>query len=184
MSVPLTPSADKNWITARWACLEESMVRSLTVISRLFQSTTHCRYRVYTKFFLTYTAISRRNRKVSPLGITALQPQSHIHLGTPYSCLSWELWDNRNCVVWANCRIFIAKHLGTLTTVFQSRDRQNVAGGPHASLVPLKCGQRSNSRNTKHTQFDKYLLHPYSYKNIIQNKLCYGSTTELLFMPK
>ena len=47
MSVPLTPSADKNWITARWACLEESMARSLTVISLLFQSTTHCRYRVY-----------------------------------------------------------------------------------------------------------------------------------------
>jgi len=33
MSVPLTRSADKNWITARWACLEESMARSLTVIS-------------------------------------------------------------------------------------------------------------------------------------------------------
>jgi hypothetical protein len=40
---------------------------------------------VYTKFLLTYTAISRRNRKVSPLGITALQPQSHFHLGTPYT---------------------------------------------------------------------------------------------------
>ena len=49
MSVPLTPSADKNWITARWACLEKSTARSLTVISLLFQSTTHCRYRVYTK---------------------------------------------------------------------------------------------------------------------------------------
>jgi hypothetical protein len=84
MSVPLTPSADKNYITARCACLEESMARSLTVISLLFQSTTHCHYRVYTKFFLTYTAISRRNRKVPPLGITALQPQSHFHLGTPY----------------------------------------------------------------------------------------------------
>jgi len=33
------------------------MARSLTVISPLFQSTTHCRYRVYTKFLLTYTAI-------------------------------------------------------------------------------------------------------------------------------
>jgi len=84
MSVPLTPSADKNWITARWACLEESMARSLTVISLLLQSTTHCRYRVYTKFLLTYTAIYRWNRKVLPLGITALQPQSHFHLGTPY----------------------------------------------------------------------------------------------------
>ena len=84
MSVPLTPSADKNWITARWACLEESMARSLTVISLLFQSTTHCRYRVYTKFLLTYTAIYRRNRKVLPLGIMALQPQSPFHLGTPY----------------------------------------------------------------------------------------------------
>jgi hypothetical protein len=76
--------ADKNWITARWACLEESMARSLTVISLLLQSTTHCRYRVYTKFRLTYTAIYRRNRKVLPLGITTLQPQSHFHLGTPY----------------------------------------------------------------------------------------------------
>ena len=60
------------------------MARSLTVISLLFQSTTHCRYRVYTKFLLTYTAIYRRNSKVLPLGITALQPQSHFHLGTPY----------------------------------------------------------------------------------------------------
>ena len=60
------------------------MARSLTVISLLFQSTTHCRYRVYTKFLLTYTAIYRRNCKVLPLGITALQPQSHFHLGTPY----------------------------------------------------------------------------------------------------
>jgi len=88
MSVPLTPSADKNWITARWACLEESMARSLTVIS-LCLSTTHCRYRVYTKFLLTYTAIYRRNRKVLPLGITALQPQSHFHLGTPYTTPQW-----------------------------------------------------------------------------------------------
>ena len=61
------------------------MARSLTVISLLFQSTTHCRYRVYTKFLLTYTAIYRRNRKVLPLGITAFQPQSHFHLGTPYT---------------------------------------------------------------------------------------------------
>jgi hypothetical protein len=61
------------------------MARSLTVISLLSQSTTHCRYRVYTKFPLTYTAIYRRNRKVLPLGITALQPQSHFHLGVPYS---------------------------------------------------------------------------------------------------
>jgi hypothetical protein len=60
------------------------MARSLTVISLLLQSTTHCRYRVYTKYFLTYTAIYRRNREVLPLGITALQPQSHFHLGTPY----------------------------------------------------------------------------------------------------
>ena len=60
------------------------MARSLTVISLLFQSTTHCRYRVYTKFLLTYTAIYGRNRKVLPLGITAFQPQSHFHLGTPY----------------------------------------------------------------------------------------------------
>ena len=63
-----------NWITARWACLEESMAWSLTVISLLFQSTTHCRYRVYTKFLLTYTAIYRRNCKVLLLGIMALQP--------------------------------------------------------------------------------------------------------------
>ena len=61
------------------------MARSLTVISLLLQSTTHCRYRVYTKFLLTYTAIYRGNRKVLPLGITALQPQSHFHLGTPYT---------------------------------------------------------------------------------------------------
>ena len=60
------------------------MARSLTVISLLFQSTIHCRYRVYTKFLLTYTATYRRNRKVLPLGITALQPQCHFHLGTPY----------------------------------------------------------------------------------------------------
>jgi hypothetical protein len=76
-----------NWFLsddARWACLEESIARSLTVISLLLQSTTHCRYRVNTKFLLTYTAIYRRNRKVLPLGITALQPQSHFHLGTPY----------------------------------------------------------------------------------------------------
>jgi hypothetical protein len=65
-----------NWFLsddARWACLEESMARSLTVISLLLQSTTHWSYRVYTKFLLTYTAIYRRNRKVLPLGITALQ---------------------------------------------------------------------------------------------------------------
>jgi len=61
------------------------MARSLTVISLLLQSTTHCRYRAYTKFLLTYTAIYRGNRKVLPLGITALQPQSHFHLGTPYT---------------------------------------------------------------------------------------------------
>ena len=85
MSVPLTPSADKNWITACWACLEESMARSLTVISLLLQSTTYCCYRVYTKFLLTYTAIYRGNCKVLPLGITALQPQSHFQLGTPYT---------------------------------------------------------------------------------------------------
>ena len=60
------------------------MARSLPVISLLLQSTTHCRYGVYTKFLLTYTAIYRGNRKVLPLGITALQPQSHFHLGTPY----------------------------------------------------------------------------------------------------
>ena len=60
------------------------MARSLTVISLLLHSTTHCRYRVYTKFLLTCTAIYRGNRKVLPLGITALQPQSHFHLGTPY----------------------------------------------------------------------------------------------------
>jgi hypothetical protein len=29
----------------------------------------------------------RGNRKVVPLGITALQPQSHFHLGTPYTCI-------------------------------------------------------------------------------------------------
>jgi len=62
------------------------MARSLTVISPLLQSTTHCRYRVYTKFLLTYTAIYRGNRKV--LGITALQPQSHFHLGTPYTSVA------------------------------------------------------------------------------------------------
>jgi len=61
------------------------MARSLTVIWLLLQSTTRCRYRVYTKFLLTYTAIYRGNRKVLPLGITARQPQSHFHLGTPYS---------------------------------------------------------------------------------------------------
>jgi len=61
------------------------MTRSLTVISLLLQSATHCRYRVYTKFLLTYTAIYRGNRKVLSLGITALQPQSHFHLGTLYS---------------------------------------------------------------------------------------------------
>ena len=61
------------------------MARSLTVISLLLQSTTHCHYRVYTKFLLTYIAIYRGNRKVLPLGITALQPQSHFHLGTPYT---------------------------------------------------------------------------------------------------
>jgi hypothetical protein len=63
----------------------ESMARSLTVISLLFHSKTHCRYRLYTKFLLTYTAIYRRNLKVLLLGITALQPQSHFHLGTPYN---------------------------------------------------------------------------------------------------
>ena len=61
------------------------MARSLTVISLLFQSTTHCRYRTYTKFLLTHTAMYQRNRKVLPLGITALQPQSYFHLGTPYT---------------------------------------------------------------------------------------------------
>ena len=72
-------------LCARWACLEESMALLLTLISLLFQSTTPCRYRVYTKFLLTYTAIYRRNRKVLPLGIMSLQPQSHFHLGTPYT---------------------------------------------------------------------------------------------------
>jgi hypothetical protein len=57
------------------------MEGSLTVISLLFQSTTHCRYRVYTKFILTYTAIYRRNRKVLPLGITALQASVPLSLG-------------------------------------------------------------------------------------------------------
>jgi hypothetical protein len=86
-----------NWFLsddARWACLQESMARSLTVISLLLQSTTYCRYRVYTKFLLTYTAIYQRNRKVLPLGITVLQPQSHFHLGAPYiytSSLSHDL---------------------------------------------------------------------------------------------
>jgi hypothetical protein len=69
------------------------MARTLTVISLLFQSSTHRRYRVYTKFLLTYTAIYRRNRKVLPLGITALQPQSHFHLGTPYILV------NRQCFI-------------------------------------------------------------------------------------
>ena len=73
------------WRDEVWACLEEPMARSLTAISLLLQSTTHCCYRVYTKFLLTYTAIYRGNRKVLPLGITALQPQSHFHLGTPYN---------------------------------------------------------------------------------------------------
>jgi hypothetical protein len=76
-----------NWFLsddARWGCLVESMARSLTVILFQLQSTIHCRYRVYTKFLLTYTAIYRKNRKVLPLGIMALQPQSHFHLGTPY----------------------------------------------------------------------------------------------------
>jgi len=31
------------------------------------------------------TAIYRRNRKFLPLGITAPQPQSQVHLGTPYT---------------------------------------------------------------------------------------------------
>ena len=95
MSVPLTPFVDKNRITARWACLEESMAWLLTVISLLFQSTTHCHYQVYTKFPLTYTAIYRRNRKVLPLGITALQPQSHFHLGTPYI---FGVWYSMHCI--------------------------------------------------------------------------------------
>jgi hypothetical protein len=60
------------------------MARSLTVISLLLQSTTYCRYRVYTEFLLTYTDIYRGNRKVIPLGITALQTKSHFHLGMPY----------------------------------------------------------------------------------------------------
>jgi hypothetical protein len=63
------------------------MARSLTVISLLLQSTTHCRCRVYTKSLLTYTAIYRGNHKVLPLGIMVLQPQSHFHLGTPYIML-------------------------------------------------------------------------------------------------
>ena len=40
---------------------------------------------MYTKFLLTYTAVYRGNGKVLSLGITALQPQSHFHLGMPYS---------------------------------------------------------------------------------------------------
>ena len=96
------------------------------------------------------------------------------------SCLSWELCDNHKCVLWANCRIFIAKHLGTYTTMSESSDRQNAAGGSHASLVFLQCGQRSNSRKKKHTQFEKYLFYLYSYENNIQNNVCYGSITQLL----
>jgi hypothetical protein len=60
------------------------MAQLLTVISLLLPST-HCRYRMYTKFLLTYTAIYRGNRKVLPLRITALQPQSHFYLGTSYT---------------------------------------------------------------------------------------------------
>jgi len=71
------------WITARRPCLEESVARSLTVISLL--SATHCRYGAYTKFLLTYTATYWRNHKVLPLGITAFQPQSHFPLGMPYT---------------------------------------------------------------------------------------------------
>jgi hypothetical protein len=33
--------------------------------------------------------IYRRNRKVLPLGITALQPQSHFLLGTPYTIVNY-----------------------------------------------------------------------------------------------
>ena len=55
-----------------------------------------------------------------------------------------------------------------LTTMFQSSERQIAIDGSHAPLVPLQFGQRSNSRNTKHTQFDKYLLYPYSYKTLFK----------------
>jgi hypothetical protein len=95
-----------NWFLsddARWACFEESMARLLTVISLLLQSTTHCRYRVYTKFLLTYNSIYRRNRKVLPLGITALQPQSHFHLGTPYNT-HFEIMSLRTAL-YVQCRL-------------------------------------------------------------------------------
>jgi hypothetical protein len=36
------------------------------------------------------------NRKVLPLGITALQPQSHFHLGTPYTTIPKHL-QNKKC---------------------------------------------------------------------------------------
>jgi hypothetical protein len=57
------------------------MARTLTVISLLFQSTTHCRYRVYTKFLLTYTAIYRRNHKVLPLRINGAPTSVPLSLG-------------------------------------------------------------------------------------------------------
>ena len=52
-----------------------------------------------------------------------------------------------------------------------------------AAHIPLLylCNSASNliPEKKKRTQFDKYLLYPYSYKNIIQNKLCYGSRVQL-----
>jgi hypothetical protein len=42
-------------------------------------------HRQYLCNYLLSTHNLRRNRKVLPLGITALQPQSHFHLGMPYT---------------------------------------------------------------------------------------------------
>jgi len=102
------------------------MARSLTVNTLLLQSTTHCRYRVYTKFLLTYTAIYRGNRKVLPLGITALQPQSHFHLGTPYT-LGHKLFrtlDNSTGLPTQICGLYTCHEVASLSSrIFLVKDK-------------------------------------------------------------
>ena len=57
------------------------MARSLTVISLLLQSTTHCCYRVYTKFLLTYTAIYQGKSQSSTAGNNGAPTSVPLSLG-------------------------------------------------------------------------------------------------------
>jgi len=116
------------------------MARSLTVILLLLQSTTHCGYRVYTKFLLTYIAIYWGNCKVLLLGITALQPQSHFHLGTPYRCYSLRSKVMLSSQVFLNSFIYYCERLQGTANVYKvfSQARQNCCRNLTCVYLPLE----------------------------------------------